>query len=145
MTSPMPTINPEAVGDLPATVGVDKGAPSGPEAEARIARLFEMTSDLLATLSLDGRFTLLNPAWEQLLGWSPEELQSQPMQELVHPDDASKTPALMLDGSTHPGCVENFTNRFRHRDGSWRWLLWSARCDGRSEEGRVTKYGISGG
>jgi PAS domain-containing protein len=35
---------------------------------ARIARLFEMTSDLLASISLDGRFTLLNPAWEQVLG-----------------------------------------------------------------------------
>jgi hypothetical protein len=35
---------------------------------ARIGRLFEMTSDLLATISLDGRFTLLNPAWEQVLG-----------------------------------------------------------------------------
>ncbi len=29
-----------------------------------------MTSDLLATISLDGRFTLLNPAWEHLLGWT---------------------------------------------------------------------------
>ena len=28
-----------------------------------VARLFEMTSDLLAAISLDGRFTLLNPAW----------------------------------------------------------------------------------
>ena len=37
--------------------------------EAQISRLFEMTSDLLAAISLDGRFTLLNPAWEQLLGW----------------------------------------------------------------------------
>ncbi len=44
-----------------------------------IARLFEMTSDLLATISLDGRFTLLNPAWEQLLGWTREELQAQPI------------------------------------------------------------------
>jgi len=84
----------------------------------------------VATISLDGHFTLLNPAWEQLLGWTLEELQAQSMQEFVHPDDLAQTPALMLDGSSHPGCDENFTNRYRHRDGSWRWLLWSARCDG---------------
>ena len=50
-----------------------------------IERLFEMTSDLLAEISLDGRFTLLNPAWEQVLGWSIEELMAQPMHERVHP------------------------------------------------------------
>jgi diguanylate cyclase (GGDEF)-like protein/PAS domain S-box-containing protein len=97
---------------------------------ARIARLFEMTSDLLATISLDGRFTLLNPAWEQVLGWTREELMARPMQELMHPDDVEQTLTLMLAGSRHPAHLENFTNRYRHRDGSWRWLLWSARCDG---------------
>src|SRR2546421_4516872 len=100
------------------------------EGEARIARLFEMTSDLLATVSLDGRFTLLNPAWEQVLGWTREELLARPMQELMHPDDVEQTLTLMLAGSRHPAHLENFTNRYRHRDGSWRWLLWSARCDG---------------
>jgi diguanylate cyclase (GGDEF)-like protein/PAS domain S-box-containing protein len=101
--------------------------------EASVARLFEMTSDLLATVSLDGHFTLLNPAWEQLLGWSREELQSRPIQEFVHPEDVEQTLALMLAGSTRggrPSQLENFTNRYRHRDGSWRWLLWSARFDG---------------
>jgi PAS domain-containing protein len=44
--------------------------------EAQIGRLFEMTSDLLAAISLDGRFTLLNPAWEEALGWSIEELKA---------------------------------------------------------------------
>jgi diguanylate cyclase (GGDEF)-like protein/PAS domain S-box-containing protein len=97
---------------------------------ARIARLFEMTSDLLATISLDGRFTLLNPAWEHVLGWTREELLARPMQELLHPDDAEQTLGLMLAGSRHPAHLENFTNRYRHRDGSWRSLLWSARCDG---------------
>src|SRR6267378_11313 len=97
---------------------------------ARIARLFEMTSDLLATISLDGRFTLLNPAWEQVLGWTREELLARPIQELMHPDDVEQTLTLMLAGSRHPAHLENFTNRYRHRDGSWRWLLWSARCDG---------------
>src|SRR6195256_6341521 len=59
--------------------------------DPRIARLFEMTSDLLATVSLDGRFTLLNPAWEQVLGWSREELLARPIQELIHPDDVEQT------------------------------------------------------
>jgi len=100
------------------------------DVDARIARLFEMTSDLLATISLDGRFTLLNPAWEQVLGWTREELQTQPMRELIHPEDVEQTLALLLAGSHHPAQLENFTNRYRHRDGSWRSLLWSARCDG---------------
>jgi diguanylate cyclase (GGDEF)-like protein/PAS domain S-box-containing protein len=98
--------------------------------EARIARLFEMTSDLLATISLEGRFTLLNPAWENLLGWTREELQSRPMREFMHPDDVEPTLTVMQAAGEQGAQLENFTIRFRHRDGSWRWLLWSARCDG---------------
>jgi len=98
--------------------------------DARIGRLFEMTSDLLATITLDGRFTLLNPAWEQALGRSREELQGTPMRDLLHPDDVGQTLTLLLAGSHHPAHLENFTNRYRHRDGSWRSLSWSARCDG---------------
>lgn len=113
----------DAISALPAADGAGEDG-------ARIARLFEMTSDLLATISLDGRFTLLNPAWEQVLGWTREELLARPIQELMHPDDVEQTLTLMLAGSRHPAHLENFTNRYRHRDGSWRWLLWSARCDG---------------
>jgi diguanylate cyclase (GGDEF)-like protein/PAS domain S-box-containing protein len=98
--------------------------------EARIARLFEMTSDLLATISLEGRFTLLNPAWEQLLGWTREELQAQPIEAYMHPEDIEQTLALMHPGTREGAQLESFTNRYRHRDGSWRWLLWSARRDG---------------
>jgi diguanylate cyclase (GGDEF)-like protein/PAS domain S-box-containing protein len=89
-----------------------------------------MTSDLLATISLEGRFTLVNPAWEQLLGWTPDELQTRRMQDLIHPEDVEQTLALMVGGGIHPTRLENFTNRLRHRDGSWHSLLWSARCDG---------------
>jgi diguanylate cyclase (GGDEF)-like protein/PAS domain S-box-containing protein len=113
-----------APADAPAPVATL--APDDP----RIARLFEMTSDLLATVSLDGRFTLLNPAWEQVLGWTREELEAKPMHEFIHPDDVEQTLALILAGTHRPAHLENFTNRYRHRDGSWRWLLWSARCDG---------------
>lgn len=100
------------------------------DGKARIARLFEMTSDLLATISLDGRFTLLNPAWEQLLGWAPEELRGRSMRELMHPEDAEQTLALMSAEGGHATQLEDLTTRYRHRDGSWRSLLWSARRDG---------------
>lgn len=150
MRSPIPGTQAEAIPDL-AALSVDDARPSGASAadpsapgsaapgapadgelagDPRIARLFEMTSDLLATISLDGRFTLLNPAWEQALGWTRMELEANPIHELIHPDDVDQTLALLLAGDHRPAHLENFTNRYRHRDGSWRWLLWSARCDG---------------
>ena len=118
--------------DASAPGSASDAAPAAqePPGEARIRKLFEMTSDLLATISLDGRFTLLNPAWEQLLGWPREELQSRPVTDFVHPDDAEQLLGPMRAGNGHPAEVENFTTRYRHRDGSWHWLLWSARRDG---------------
>jgi diguanylate cyclase (GGDEF)-like protein/PAS domain S-box-containing protein len=137
MRSSIPSTRAEAVTRLerltsePSAVSLpDVEAPEPPSYDPRIARLFEMTSDLLATISLDGRFTLLNPAWEQVLGWTREELQADPIHELIHPDDVEQTLALLLAGNHRPAHLENFTNRYRHKDGSWRSLLWSARCDG---------------
>jgi diguanylate cyclase (GGDEF)-like protein/PAS domain S-box-containing protein len=139
MRSPIPNARAAAVTNLERLASEQPSAAPAPDDEARdlavagdqrIARLFEMTSDLLATISLDGRFTLLNPAWEQVLGWTREELQAKPIQEYLHPDDVDQTLALLLTGNHRPAHLENFTNRYRHCDGSWRSLLWSARCDG---------------
>lgn len=99
---------------------------------AGMQRLFEMTDDLLAVISLDGRFTLLNPAWEAVLGWKRDEMVGRPIHELIHPEDVDQTIALMLPDALETAHLMNLTNRYRHRDGSWRWLLWSARCDGHS-------------
>ncbi|HEY2632104.1 MAG TPA: EAL domain-containing protein [Solirubrobacteraceae bacterium] len=96
----------------------------------QISRLFATTSDLLATITPEGRFTLLNPAWEETLGWTRSELLTRAMRELVHPDDLEQTSAMMLTGQNRTARIANFTNRYRHRDGSWRWLLWSASSDG---------------
>jgi diguanylate cyclase (GGDEF)-like protein/PAS domain S-box-containing protein len=141
---PAAPVEPHAAMDLERTL--EPGAPDGPAGasvaaavelgEAGITRLFEMTSDLLATISLDGAFKLVNPAWERVLGWTREELQTHNLSELIHPDDVEQTMALVLAGEGDPAGDSDsdrpdaFTNRFRHRDGSWHALLWSARCDG---------------
>jgi diguanylate cyclase (GGDEF)-like protein/PAS domain S-box-containing protein len=92
-------------------------------------RWFEMSNDMLVEASLDGYFTRLSVQWEKCLGWTREELMARPFAEFVHPDDLDATAvrARALDAS--PGQVVNFENRYRAKDGSWRWLLWNARSD----------------
>jgi len=96
---------------------------------AQLARLFDLASDLLATVSPAGRLGLLNPAWQEVLGWSRDELRAMPLRELIHPDDLGPTEEQLQAPAGGTATVKNFANRFRHRDGSWRWLLWSARYD----------------
>jgi diguanylate cyclase (GGDEF)-like protein/PAS domain S-box-containing protein len=94
-------------------------------------RWFSMANVMLATSSLDGRFTHLNRAWETTLGWTLEELMSKPYVEFTHPDDVNPTFAaagVLLDDSAS---VVDFENRYATKDGGWRWLLWSSYSDGR--------------
>src|SRR5581483_7810057 len=94
------------------------------------SELFEMSIDLLATMDRSGRFTDLNPAAERILGWTREELIARRAVDLLHPDDRDRTLELNdPDAVTLPDVVE-FENRYRHKDGSYRWLQWNARLVG---------------
>lgn len=89
-------------------------------------RFFEVSKDLLVTASADGYFLRVNPAWRSVLGHEPETLTSRPFAEFIHPDDLSST-AREVDRQVRDGeSVFNFQNRYRHRDGSYRWLEWTS-------------------
>jgi diguanylate cyclase (GGDEF)-like protein/PAS domain S-box-containing protein len=85
-------------------------------------RFFALSSDLLAVASFDGRFLEVNDAWTRTLGWSREELLSEPYMAFVHPDDVARTAreAEALDERRSA----QFTNRYRAKDGGWRRLEW---------------------
>lgn len=99
--------------------------------EGDLLRLFEMSSDLLAIADANGYITELNPAWTSTLGWSAKELRAKPFLEFVHPDDVDATREVTEQITQGAGDVVDFENRYRCRDGSYRWLLWSAHTDGR--------------
>jgi PAS domain S-box-containing protein len=84
---------------------------------------FEVALDLLCIADTAGRFRRLNRAWEQTLGYSREELQAGQFLDFVHPDDrASTVDAIKTLASQRQ--VLNFVNRYRCRDGSYRWIEW---------------------
>jgi PAS domain S-box-containing protein len=86
---------------------------------------FELSFDLLAISTFDGHFKRLNKAWEQALGWTREEIMSKQWLELLHPDDVQATLAAVSRISPEVP-VLFFENRYRCKDGSYRWLQWSS-------------------
>jgi PAS domain S-box-containing protein len=87
-------------------------------------RIWNVSEDLLAVSNFEGYFTSLNPAWTRLLGWTDDEIKSMHVSELRHPDDAEHTEAArrqLADGAP----TVRMENRFRHKDGTWRWLQWT--------------------
>lgn len=91
---------------------------------------FRIERDLLCTADSRGYFTSLNAAWERCLGWSRDELMARPFIEFVHPDDVASTIAEASRVAEHDYELASFENRYRTKDGGWRWLRWSARSDG---------------
>jgi len=93
---------------------------------------FDIERDLLCTTDANGYFLSLNAAWERVLGWSREELMERPFLEFVHPDDVERTAEQASEVVRPDSQVVNFENRYRTKDGGWRWLRWSARSDGQT-------------
>ncbi|SDO60055.1 PAS domain S-box-containing protein [Methylobacterium phyllostachyos] len=87
-------------------------------------RTWQVSPDLLVVINADGRFETVNPAWTATLGWSEHELTSTPFAEFVHPNDQAATLAVWLDAVERGLPALRFQNRYRHKDGTWRWLAW---------------------
>ena len=87
-------------------------------------QIWQVSEDLLGMTTFDGYFIGVNPAWSTLLGWSDDELRRLHVSELRHPDDAppSEAARAQLAAGAPTARVEN---RFRHKDGSWRWIAWT--------------------
>ena len=86
-------------------------------------RTWQVSPDLLGTLNSRGYFESSNPAWMSVLGWSAEEVASMSVFEMLHPDDVERTRAgFNLNQQGQP--TIRFPNRYRHKDGSYRWLSW---------------------
>jgi len=94
------------------------------KAETKRDRFFSLSLDLMCIANKDGYFHRLNPAFEKTLGFKQEELLSRPFLDFVHPDDQESTlgaVALLATGAN----LVNFENRYRCKDGGYRWFLWS--------------------
>ena len=101
-------------------------SPLGPTShDTEVTELLDLALDLICVAGADGYFTRVNKAWTDVLGYTKEELLTLPWINLVHPDDREATiaeAAKVFQGYK----TMHFKNRCLSKNGSFRWILWTA-------------------
>jgi PAS domain S-box-containing protein len=88
-------------------------------------QLFQLISenadDMIALVDSDGRRLYNSPAYQKILGYSPEDLKTTSSFEQIHPDDRPRV-LEAAEKARLTGRGERMEYRVRHKDGSWRTL-----------------------
>jgi PAS domain S-box-containing protein len=94
-------------------------------ATRELEQLFALSQDMLCIAGFDGFFKRVNPAWQKILGYTPDELFSVPYLERVHPDDRELTIREAQKLSSGARTI-HFENRYLAKDGTYHWLQWNS-------------------
>ncbi|MGH9450221.1 MAG: PAS domain-containing sensor histidine kinase [Terriglobia bacterium] len=86
---------------------------------------FTVSLDLLCIANMDGYFLRLNPEWETTLGYRIDELHNKRFVEFVHPDDIAFSLDVLFGLASQRKAID-FMNRYRCKNGTYRWLQWRA-------------------
>jgi len=92
------------------------------EREEMIRALVETSRDWIWSIDLNGVHTYCNPAVKQILGYSPDELVGKQVLDLIHDDDRVKVEANMPTWIIEHRGWSNLMLRWRHKDGTYRYL-----------------------
>lgn len=120
----IPILNPTD-GSIREWLGVYTDITDRKLAQLTCDRFFTISLDLLSIFGFDASFQRVNPAWTTILGYSQEELLGQSFLDFVHPDDIEATLAETKKLATGIETLY-FENRYRCKDGSYKWLAWSS-------------------
>jgi diguanylate cyclase (GGDEF)-like protein/PAS domain S-box-containing protein len=90
------------------------------DSEQRFRAMIEHAPDGIALFN--GSIRYASPAVSHLLGYTPEEALALDPEQATHPDDLPFMLPLLNELTQRPGDVVSARYRFRHKDGSWRWL-----------------------
>ncbi|MGV8949433.1 MAG: response regulator [Candidatus Paracaedibacter sp.] len=104
--------------------------------EKEMEEAFQENEHLVCLMVFGEYFTRLNDRWKEVLGWELEELLNTPYYDFIHPDDMEKT----LNYESH-FIPTGFTNRYRAKDGSYRWFSWIGLSNLKQEAG-VSSFAI---
>ncbi len=99
------------------------------EQQREFEAFFSVNLDLLCIADLNGNFIKTNEAWAEILGYSTKELNGKKFLEFIHPDDITAT-LNEMERLGRQNDVLNFVNRYRCKDGSYKYIEWRSHPNG---------------
>lgn len=99
-------------------------------------RVWNNSRDLIAVVDDKGTFRLVSPSWTQVLGYETIDLIGRSYLDFLASEDVVSTQQALTE-VLETGRLDGFQNRYRHRDGSVRWISWQTLL----EDGLLYAYG----
>ncbi|MTI85573.1 MAG: PAS domain S-box protein [Firmicutes bacterium] len=94
--------------------------------ELQLKRLFEISHDIICISDFEGCVRSVNPAFRNILGYEKKDVLGKNLFDFVHAEDLEPTKATHVNAIPSASPVKNFKNRYRCKDGSYKWLEWSS-------------------
>jgi PAS domain S-box-containing protein len=103
---------------------------------SELDRVWRLSRDLLVVVAADGTVRAVNPALRTILGYEPDELVGRSFREFGGLEDVSRSQSTLNEVVSADGLI-TFERRYRHKDGTPRWISWQTSV----EEDLVYGYG----
>lgn len=93
--------------------------------ETNFSKFFELPINIFLIADFKGNILQVNSGWEKILGYKADEIVNTNYLSLVHPHDIDKTLVAMKELEEGHDLLF-FENRYKHKNGSYKTLAWSA-------------------
>jgi PAS domain S-box-containing protein len=105
------------------------------DSEERLRAIINNANEIIYTLSPDGVFAFVSPAWTRLLGHDTGDIEGRPFSLFVHPEDFPACEAFLEKVLSSGQPQQGISYRVKHMDGTWKWhtSVGSAILDSRGQ------------
>lgn len=92
------------------------------ESEERYKLITENSNDIVTLMDIHGNYVFITPSIKETMGYEVDEVIGKNAMDFIHPDDIPIIQEGFTRGVKEKVKEDSAVFRFRHKNGSWRWV-----------------------